>query len=238
MKLSERLLNVASLVSSDGILADIGTDHGYIPIYLVQQGKIRGAIASDVNMGPLNRALENVKLYNLQEYISLRLSNGLEKYSLGEVSSIVMAGMGADLMMDIIKRGEDICHEVSEIILQPQSNAAQFRLFLTNEGYKITDEKIVLEDGKYYPMMRVYFKGIPSTIKHELSEDEYFGKLLLDRKDHILKDYLMKEIIINDNITNKLKANLNTKNSASKSRYEEVTKYRNFIDKALARFEE
>ena len=106
IKISERLMTVASLVSRDHVLADVGTDHGYVPIYLILQGKIKKAIAMDINRGPLERAREHISLYGMGDYIETRLSDGVEALALGEADSILIAGMGGGLVIRIEQRTE------------------------------------------------------------------------------------------------------------------------------------
>ena len=146
---------VAAMVTSNGILADVGTDHGYVPIALVQRQKISGAIAMDINKGPLARAKENIAAAHLEDYIQTRLSDGVEKLEPGEADSILIAGMGGELIIHILSEGEKVCKKASELILQPQSDIRKVREYLREHQYKIVDEDMVCEDGKYYPMMRV-----------------------------------------------------------------------------------
>lgn len=130
VKISERLTMAASLVSDGGVLADVGTDHGYVPIYLLQQKRIPRAIAMDINRGPLERAKEHSRLYGLEEYIDLRLSDGVNALKPGEADSILIAGMGGGLVMHILEDGKEVCHRAKELILQPQSELERVREFL------------------------------------------------------------------------------------------------------------
>ena len=106
VKISNRLTTAAALVTQGYTLADVGTDHGYIPIYLLQQKKIPSAIAMDINEGPLERAKEHIALYGLQAYIQTRLSDGVVALKPGEVEAVLIAGMGGGLIMHILKDGE------------------------------------------------------------------------------------------------------------------------------------
>ena len=103
MQLSKRLLEVSGLVSYGSRLADVGTDHGYIPIWLTEQGAIRSAVAMDINRGPLLRAQENIRRHRLEEKIKTRLSDGVAELRPGEADSVVIAGMGGSLMVKILK---------------------------------------------------------------------------------------------------------------------------------------
>lgn len=189
MQLSERLLAVAGLVTPGLRLADVGTDHGYIPLWLTEQGVIPGAIAMDVNQGPLERARENIRNHGLEEKIETRPSDGVAALRPGEAESVVIAGMGGCLMIKILEEGAEVLQTVKELVLQPQSDIDQVRRYLYAAGYQITKEKMILEDGKYYPMMHVVH-----GIEEQLSDIEYlYGPCLLKKKDACLKTYLEKE---------------------------------------------
>ena len=155
MELSKRLEAVAAFVTAGYTLADIGTDHAYIPIELVRTGHIPQAIAMDVNRGPLERAEENIREHGLSERISTRLSDGFSAMEPGEADSAVIAGMGGGLTIRILKEGERVVNTLKECILQPQSEIEKVRAFLLEEGFLFIAEDMVEEDGKYYPMMKV-----------------------------------------------------------------------------------
>lgn len=154
MQISERLRAVSGMITPGCRLADVGTDHGYIPIELVLSEKIPSAIAMDVNRGPLERARAHIIQYGLEDRISTRLSDGLEKLMPGEADSVLIAGMGGMLTVRILKNGRNVLREVKELVLQPQSDIREVRRFLKTEGFVIADEDMVEEDGKFYPMLR------------------------------------------------------------------------------------
>ena len=128
------------MVTAGYTLCDVGTDHGYVPIALVQGNIIPKAIAVDINKGPLERANEHIRANGLTEQITTRLSNGLEAIHDGEVDSIVIAGMGGELVIHILTAGETVCRSAKELILQPQSEVSKVREYVRNTGYKIVDE--------------------------------------------------------------------------------------------------
>lgn len=134
---------VASMVTAGYTLCDVGTDHGYVPIALVQGNIIPKAIAVDINKGPLERANEHIRANGLTEKITTRLSNGLEAIHDGEVDSIVIAGMGGELVIHILTAGETVCRSAKELILQPQSEVSKVREYVRNTGYKIVDEDMI-----------------------------------------------------------------------------------------------
>lgn len=188
IQLSERLTAVAHMVTITGILADVGTDHGYIPVFLTGGKRIRGAIAMDINQGPLERAQEHIRQYGLEERIETRLSDGLHGLKPEEADGIVIAGMGGNLMKRILSEGEAVAHTAKELILQPQSELMEFRKFLWESGYEITAENMVFEDGKYYPMMRVVYQGKKSGEPDRLALK--YGEKLLAQKHPVLCQYL------------------------------------------------
>ena len=155
MQLSLRLSAIADMVTEGNRLVDVGCDHGYLPVYLIQEKKIPSAIAMDVRKGPLSRAEEHIRQYGLEEYIEPRLSDGLESLKTGEGDTLVIAGMGGPLMERILTDGKSVRDSFSELILQPQSDIPHFRRFIQSEGWEIVEENMVEEDGKFYPMMRV-----------------------------------------------------------------------------------
>lgn len=189
MELSKRLQAVADLVTPGSRLADVGCDHGYLSIYLVQEKKAPRAIAMDVNRGPLLRAREHICRYGLADYIETRLSDGLAQLSAGEADTLVIAGMGGPLMQRILEEGRETLAGIREMILQPQSEIPAFRRYLQENGYRITAEELVWEDGKYYPLMRAVH-GLM-----EWDREIYFryGKYLLDAGHPVLRQYLDQE---------------------------------------------
>ena len=122
MQLSKRLSAVAEFVTPGGCLVDVGTDHGYVPIALLEQKKISSAIAMDVNRGPLERAREHIAQYQMGDYIETRLSDGLHALRAGEGDSLLIAGMGGGLTIRILSEGEPLLSGFRELILEPQSD--------------------------------------------------------------------------------------------------------------------
>lgn len=155
MHLSKRLERVASFVKEGSVVADIGTDHGYIPIYLVKEKRAVSAIAMDVRTGPLSRAKEHIAEYGLTDRISVRLSDGLEKLCPNEADTVVIAGMGGELMIRILRQGRHMWESVRQWVLSPQSELAQVRRFLAQESFLIEKEDMLEEDGKFYVILSV-----------------------------------------------------------------------------------
>lgn len=154
MLLSDRMRAVVGLVQPCKSIADIGCDHGYVSMELVRSNICRHVIAMDINKGPLERAKQNIADYEMQEYIQLRLSDGTCALQQGESEGIICAGMGGKLVISILEQGKELIREMSQVILQPQSELNEVRSYLREHGFLIDKEDIVYEDGKYYPMMR------------------------------------------------------------------------------------
>lgn len=195
--LSKRLAAVASLVGENKRLLDVGTDHGYIPIALVLDGHNPSALACDINEGPLAKAKENIEKYNLESKISTRLSDGLKNVEATEMESIVIAGMGGLLMEEILEFGRTHGRlaQVSELILQPQSDIWQVRHWLHKYGWMIEKEDMVLDAGKYYMMMR----AVRGTQSYEHEYEYIYGKCLIEGKHPVLKEYLTRHLELRKN---------------------------------------
>lgn len=241
--ISERLKTAAGLIGDGKRLADVGTDHGYVPIYLMEQGRIPCAIAMDINRGPLARASEHIRRYGMESYIQTRLSDGVAALGAGEADSILIAGMGGGLVIHILESGSGVCQNVSELVLQPQSELARVRSFLDENGYVIETEEMVKEDGKYYPMMRVHYdpsaKELPSKDKKPSSKDKElfyrYGRFLLERRHPVLYDYLLWERKLQQGIEEQLRGQEATEQIAA--RLDEVEHTLEQNEKALAYFD-
>ena len=130
MNLSKRLSCLAEMVTAGSRLADVGTDHGYVPLCLYRQGKIPAAIAMDINRGPLERAQEHIREAGVEAYIETRLSDGLAALQPGEADTVLIAGMGGNLTKRILTEGKEVLETVKELVLQPQSEIWKVRRWL------------------------------------------------------------------------------------------------------------
>lgn len=156
MLLSDRMRAVVELVQPCKSIADIGCDHGYVAMEIVRSNKCRHVIAMDINRGPLERARHNIMDYDMQDYIEIRLSDGVKELNTGESEGIICAGMGGKLIISILEQGRGLVAEMKQVILQPQSELGEVREYLRENGFIIEKEDMIYEDGKYYPMMRVF----------------------------------------------------------------------------------
>ena len=217
IQISRRLQSVAAFVQEGKRLADVGCDHGYIPIYLLQKKKIEKAIAMDINQGPLMRAKEHIQEWGLENYIDTRLSDGVKALKPNEVQSVVIAGMGGPLMEKILTEGNEVLQTVTELVLQPQSEIGHFRRFLIENGYEITHEEMILEDGKYYPIMR----AVHGKAKEQTEAEYLYGKKLLQNRNPVLKEFLDREQVNAEELLEKLK---NSQTPSAKARISELEK--------------
>lgn len=205
--LSKRLKALANMVTDGNRLADIGTDHGYIPIYLCQTGKIPSALAMDIGKGPLQQAQTHIAEHGLSEQIKTRLSDGMAALQFGEADTILIAGMGGGLVMKILSEGAEKLTGKEELILQPQSEIALVREFLRVRNFQILNEDMILEDGKYYPMMKVSQQKATEQTKILPQEvADAFGPVLLQKRHPVLKEWLERELRTTNSVIEQLSA--------------------------------
>lgn len=193
MQLSDRMRMNVSLVPKGARVADIGCDHGYASIWLVQHGIARTVVAMDVNEGPIQRAREHVSQAGLDSRIACRKSDGLEKLRPGEVDTLLIAGMGGPLMIRILREGAAVMQAVQTLILQPQSEPDEVRKFLLRQGFVPVEEKSCLEDGKYYFAICAKRQEAGRCERWEEEWQYRFGTYLVNKRDPVLKRYLLKE---------------------------------------------
>ncbi len=221
-KLSRRLRAIAALVTPGQRLADVGCDHAYLPIELVRTGRIPSALAMDVKEGPLERARTHIVEAGLTDRIETRLSDGLEALGEDEADTVLLAGMGGLLICRILT-DRPMPESVTELVLAPQSEAADVRRRIRVLGFTLVDEDMVLEDGKYYPLLKARRDhGFPTVSKEEakavsptVAEGETevvspateertetiprdladaFGPILLKKRHPVLHQWLLKEL--------------------------------------------
>lgn len=187
--LSERLKMVADMVSPCDFMADIGTDHAYLPIYLIKNKVVKRAVAADISRGSCDKAQRNIIANGLDSYIDVRCGNGLAVMGQNEIpDTVVIAGMGGMLAIDVLKSHRSGA-EAPRLVLQVQRDIYHVRKHLHTTGYKIIDEKMLREDGKVYTAMTaVKGEDVPYT-----EADYYFGRLLIVAKDKTLREYILHE---------------------------------------------
>ena len=248
MELSKRLQAVADMVTEGSRVADIGCDHGYTSIYLWKEKKCPGIIAMDVKNGHLERAKANISKYRLSDYIEVRLSDGTEALKENEADALLISGMGGRLTIGILQRAFQRLGKSFELVLQPQSEIFLVRAFLRQEGIKIVDENMVLDQGKYYPVIKAQpeiCKGsiAPGNVeahKREVSQgksndfeeqpkysqtvEDYFGPVLLSKRPKVFLEFLKKE---------KEKTQALLFQVTKTERREELREYLDYVESAL-----
>lgn len=186
MKLSKRLLAVASMVSEGKVTADVGTDHGYVPIYLVKQGICPFAYACDVNKGPLDKAREHIVEEEMEDKIFLQLSDGMKELKGKDIESVIIAGMGGELICKIIEESP-ILDDITELIVSPHHDVNRVRETLLDNGFNIVSEKMILDSDKYYNIIKSQKSDkVDSYTPFELK----YSKKLFEEKDEVFKEYL------------------------------------------------
>ena len=184
----KRLLCVASLVRENALLADVGTDHAYLPTYLLQNGRIRRAVAADIGEGPAASARRTVEAAGLTDSIDVRVCDGLSGISPGEVTDIVVAGMGGETIIHILSEAPWLRNRDYRLILQPMTKTAELRRFLFQNGFSIEEERVVRDGDRYYNVMAAAFADAVS------SDDvlaPYVGALEVNEET---KPYFIKQI--------------------------------------------
>jgi tRNA (adenine22-N1)-methyltransferase len=191
------------MVSECSVAADIGTDHGYVAEMLLQDSKCERVIATDINEGPLNRAIEHLNSVELNSKCDFRLGSGLTVLNEKEADAIIIAGMGGELISDIIETSKNIALQAKELILQPMTTGNKLRQYLYENGFKIIDENIVKELHHYYFII----KAVPG--KEEIKDEIYYeiSKKVLEKKDPLMNEYMNKLLNTNENIIRSIEKN-------------------------------
>lgn len=212
MNLDNRLKRITDFIPSDSYILDVGCDHALLDIYLALNRNNVKLIASDINENPLKIAKENIKKYNLEDKIKLVKADGVSKIN-DEVDIVVIAGMGTSTINDIINNDLEKLKNVKKIIISSHTSSFELRENMNKKGFKIIDEVVVFDKGKYYEII-VYSNGYERLSKLDME----YGPIISKRKDEITKAYFneryLKLIEIYKKIPNgneKLKDDLNKK---------------------------
>jgi tRNA (adenine22-N1)-methyltransferase len=200
INLSQRLQALADFVPSGMRIADIGTDHAFLPCYLVRKGISPGAIGVEVRKGPYDSARRTVRSCNLEKLIDLRLGNGLVPLREGETEVIIIAGMGGALIAEILESSPQIIYCVSRLVLQPMNGAEIVRSWLYEKGWMIIGEELVKEDGRIYQIIAAE-KGSQGM----LTEAELlYGPVLIKESNPLLPELLQKDLQLWQEILHRL----------------------------------
>ncbi len=189
IKLSDRLEMVVSFVLPGSRVADIGTDHGYVPITLVERGIAVHALAMDIREGPLARAKEHIVRHGLDGLIEARLSDGVSGLEPGEADTVIASGMGGELIIHILREGRALWDTVRHWILSPQSEPEKVRVYLQENGFLIAKERMLCEDGKFYVVM----DAVRGEMEPLDMAQAVYGPCLIREKDPVLSDFLKRE---------------------------------------------
>lgn len=193
VRLSRRMQALAALVEPCQSLADVGCDHAYLSLALLESGRVKRALAMDIRPGPLKRAREHIAAEGMADRIEVRCSNGLASYHPGETKAILISGMGGGLIRDILEADLPSAREAGQIILGAQSDLPMLRAWLLDRGFVTQAQDLVEDGGKWYFLARVRYqegnRGDCSWTPEELA----YGKLLIENRHPLLKVYLRRE---------------------------------------------
>ncbi len=214
--LTPRLNTVASFVERCDTVADIGTDHGFIPAYLIQNDLCKRAIASDINKGPLSSAVKTAQDYNISDKVKFICAPGLDGVAPGEADTVIIAGMGGETITEIIHNASWLKEQCVHLVLQPQSKFELLEEFLYNNGYEVLKAKLIYDSGRLYLVLSVLFTD--NAVQKCTS---FFADKLIN--DPLLKDYIQVHL-------KKLKLRENGLMSSENVDKEEVDGIRNLAD--------
>ncbi|MBS6103748.1 class I SAM-dependent methyltransferase [Megasphaera sp.] len=182
MQLTPRLEAAVSLIPKGKVIADIGTDHAYIPVHTCETGWCPSAIAADIVPGPLAAAKAHVAGAGLTDRIDCRLGDGLTCIEIGEADGAVICGMGGSLMIKILQQSYDVWQSLKFVVLQPQSDSGDLRRYLYEEGWHIEDERLVIDDGRLYELLR----AVPGKAENLPDWQYELGPVNWQRRDGLL----------------------------------------------------
>ncbi|MDK0652313.1 class I SAM-dependent methyltransferase [Clostridium perfringens] len=194
MELSKRLKRIAEHVDKCESVADIGTDHGYIPIYLVKEGICKKAIASDINKGPIEKAKVNVAFEGVSNKVKCLLGPGLNPLKVGEVNGVILAGMGGNLTRDILLADMEKVKKYDFIILQPAQNPEVLREFLYKNDYEIIDEDLIKDEGRFYELFKVKYNENSEKLVFEDGLYYEVSPLLREKNHPLFKEFIEEKI--------------------------------------------
>lgn len=216
MKLSKRLLTIAGLVEKNSIVADIGTDHGYIPGYLIENKISKKVIGSDISKGSLEKIIDYVREIGFEQQIEARLGDGLKVIKPYEVDTVIIAGMGGVLIKEILDYDKDVTNSITNFILQPMIGAKELRIYLMENDFEIIKEELVKEENKYYEIIHAR-KG-----KGYIEKDIYFeiAEELILQKHPVAKDFVENKIMMAEGVLRELQGKRTEK---MEQRYIEVS---------------
>lgn len=186
MNLSKRLQAIANFVKKDSRVCDIGTDHGYIPVYLIEECISKKVIGTDISKGSLEKIIDLIEREKLNKSIDARLGDGLNILDPYEVDTLIIAGMGGVLIAEILEDGKEKLDGIDNYILQPMTASKELRKYLSKNNFKIIDEDLVFEEGKYYEIINA--KRGQEIIKQDIYYE--ISKILIEKSHPLLKSFV------------------------------------------------
>lgn len=224
MELSKRLKFIANHIDKCRSIVDVGTDHGYIPIYAIKNNLCERVIASDINEDPVKKARLNVVSEGVSKEVEVRLGAGLNTITKGEVQGVIIAGMGGNLIKEILEKDIYKVPTFEFLILQPAQNPEVLREYLYCNGYEILDEDLCFDEGVYYELFKVKKAGKANVI--ELNPISYeISPVLLKNKHPLMNSYLESK----EEKYNKILGFLNENSESAVKRKEDIEKKLNYI---------
>jgi len=202
MKLTPRLQSIADLVDKGSVVGDVGSDHGYIPIYLIERGICEKTIASDINQGPVDNAKKSVSEYGFHDAVSVRLGGGLVPYTPKEIDTVIIAGMGGLLIRDIMLESPKMVETIDTFILQPMVAQDELRQWLYENEYTIEKEILSQEGDKFYEVLYVKKGKMDKYTKLELE----IGKNMV-KHDDMSRAFIKKKIRKYETIVENIESN-------------------------------
>jgi tRNA (adenine22-N1)-methyltransferase len=217
VNLSQRLKSIEKYIPKGSIVVDVGTDHCYLPIKLINEGIAQRVIATDINKGPLDKAQRNITLWGMGNEIELRLGSGLKPILPREVNTAIIAGMGGETILEILRDGLNVAKTLKTIILQPMTLSDVLRRGLEELSFRIVDEELVTEENFYYEIIIIK----QGTMKISKEAHYFLGPILCQKKVPPFRVYLQAKIEELIGIRENL---LLAKTPQAKKRLEEIEK--------------
>lgn len=241
IKLSDRLELIYNLIEENETMADIGTDHGFLPVALWERNKCKKIVLSDINIGPLKKAEENITKINSSIPLDIRLGAGLETIELGEVDTVVIAGMGGLLIADILKDDIEKAKILKKVIMQPRNNQGKLRLWLKLNGFVIEKDRLVIEN-KYICQViqaKYSFKNNSKEACNYKKPEIHFElpEIDLAYKDPLIFQFVNNKIKIEKNILNRILGSKNPYSDKNTTKVKQIGERIEYMEKYLLEVE-
>ena len=231
MKLSERLQLIADEINKGETMADIGTDHGFLPLYLLETGKCPHVVMADISSGSLKKAEDNCRALHPEREYDLRLGNGIDVLQDGEVDVVVIAGMGGLLIADILEWNLAKSRSIKRYILQPRNHVGRLRHWLADNGFLITKESLVRE-GKFICEILTVNSGFPQSKEAAPYSAAFdYPDSLLTFRNHLTKEYLERKLEIEEKIYKNISAHSKSVETETLSCRERINRLEHLLEK-------